>query len=290
MPEDPSTALGPLDARAGALAGDPPPDRISLRDHEITAEIGAFGHERGRDQRLRFNLVVELRPQGKADDDVDRVLSYDRLTEAIAAELGAERLNLLETLAERIAARILVEPQAARVFLRIEKPDLAPGALGIEIVRDRTAEPSAPAAEQGLRASVHLLAAPLVPEGIAGPAVLVPPAPGLPLPAAVTPGGQRQVALLALEQAAWALAAQDPALSVVATRTELDWALKRGHAVVWAPAKLVIDTPGAPPGADPAALSAWLAGLIGAGELVVHGSVHGPVAVPAGCRVPVRRV
>ena len=80
-------------------------------------------------QRIAFNVVVELRPLGNPiDDDVDRILSYDKVTEAIAAELAEERLNLLETLAERVAERILHEPQAMRVFVRIEKLDRGPGA------------------------------------------------------------------------------------------------------------------------------------------------------------------
>ena len=62
-------------------------------------------------------------------------MSYDKVSEAIAFELSKERLNLLETLAERVAHRILFEPQAIRVFVRIEKLDRGPGALGVEIVR-----------------------------------------------------------------------------------------------------------------------------------------------------------
>ncbi|REJ64430.1 MAG: dihydroneopterin aldolase, partial [Proteobacteria bacterium] len=99
-------------------------DRISLRDHIVEVEIGAFQLERGVTQRVSFNIVVEVQPiEQPILDDVDRILSYDRLTEAIAIELGAERLNLLETLAQRIADRILLEPQAIRVFIRIEKLD-----------------------------------------------------------------------------------------------------------------------------------------------------------------------
>ncbi|NBR89260.1 MAG: dihydroneopterin aldolase, partial [Rhodobacteraceae bacterium] len=113
-----------------------PLDRISLRDHIVEVEIGAFQQERGLTQRICFNVVVEVRPHDSdLGDDVDRILSYDKVTEAIAAELAAERLNLLETLAERVAERILLEPLAMRVFIRIEKLDRGPGALGVEIVR-----------------------------------------------------------------------------------------------------------------------------------------------------------
>ena len=72
-----------------------------------------------------------------ATDDVDQVLSYDTITEAIEYQLHVERLNLLETLAERIAAQILTHAQALRAFVRIEKLDRIPGSLGVEIVRTR---------------------------------------------------------------------------------------------------------------------------------------------------------
>ena len=124
--------------RSEATSPSAPLDRISLRDHIVEVEIGAFQAERGTTQRICFNVVVEVQPlTGPIDDDVDRILSYDRVTEAIADALAEERLNLLETLAERVAERILVEPRAMRVFVRIEKLDRGPGALGVEIVRAR---------------------------------------------------------------------------------------------------------------------------------------------------------
>ena len=84
-----------------------------------------------------------------------------------------------------------------------------------------------------------------------------------------------------------ALAARDPRLNVVATRTELDWAIRNRQCVVWAPSKMICDTPDAPldKAGNGIELSVWLAGLLGAAELRVHGSV----SLPAGSRVPVRR-
>jgi dihydroneopterin aldolase len=72
---------------------------------------------------------------------------------------------------------------------------------------------------------------------------------------------------------------------VVATRTEIDWAIKRGQSVVWAPSKLVLDAVDGPKGSEPVSLALWLAETMSAAALVVHGDV----AVPAGSRVPVRR-
>ena len=96
---------------------------------------------------------------------------------------------------------------------------------------------------------------------------------------------QRRVDMLAIEQNAWVLAARDPRCVVMATRTEIDWAVKRGQMMVWAPSKLVLDAVDGPQSRDPVALALWLAEMMAAAGIVVHGDV----AVPAGSRVPVER-
>ena len=114
------------------------PDQIHLRDYLVETEIGAFQSERGLRQRLRFGLTVDLaQPVIGVDDDVDRILSYDVLTDAVAVGLADERFNLLETLAEKIAAEVLAHPRAGRVHVTIEKLDRVPGALGVTLVRRR---------------------------------------------------------------------------------------------------------------------------------------------------------
>jgi 7,8-dihydroneopterin aldolase/epimerase/oxygenase len=288
------------EARAEASATGNPRDRISLRDHVVEADIGAFQKERGHKQRLCFNVVVEVRPVTEPlEDDVDRILSYDRITEAIAAELAAERLNLLETLAERVAERILSEPAAMRAFVRIEKLDIGPYALGVEIVRSRVEHPVQRTGVDGLEA-VHPLVVfldtaairdpglslrldALLTEGL--PLILTVGLPEFPRPVTGHRPTQRRIDLLAIEQNAWTLAARDPRCVVVATRTEIDWAMKRGQTVVWAPSKLILDAVDGPKGADPVSLALWLAETMSATALVVHGEV----AVPAGSRVPIKR-
>ena len=142
MSTDSHLAFAHPEERAEATASGDPRDRISLRDYLVEAEIGAFQAERGTTQRLMFNVVVEVQPQtGPVDDDVDRIMSYDRITEAISDELALGRVNLLETLAEHIAERILAAPQAMRAFVRIEKLDRGPFKLGVDIVRTRAAQP-----------------------------------------------------------------------------------------------------------------------------------------------------
>ncbi len=275
-------------ARADATAPDGPMDRISLRDHIVEVEIGAFQAERGTTQRICFNVVVEVRPlTDPVADDVDRILSYDRVTEAIAAELAEERLNLLETLAERIAERILLEPQAVRTFVRIEKLDRGPGALGVEIMRaadnvktkpvtqhtDTTPHPHVVYLTNTAIASPNLGKWLDQLQARAEPVILCVGTADLDRPVTGHRMTQRRVDLLAIEQNAWVLAGRDDRCVVVATRTELDWALKNGQISVWAPSKIVLDAvdgPSAGPD-DPVALAAWFSGHVEASDLLLIG-------------------
>ena len=285
MTDDTRLAFAHPVERAEATATTGLLDRISLRDHVVSVDIGAFQAERGAEQRIRFNVVVEVRPlTGPIDDDVDRILSYDRVTEAITLALASERLNLLETLAERVADLILLEPQAMRVFVRIEKIDRGPGALGVEIMRDRDQVPAqAPVALPHpcvVFLSNAAIASSLLPGWIdqwaakAAPLILCVGVADRPLPQTSVAQAQRRIDLLAIDQNAWVLAGRDRRCIVVGTRTELDWGMKNGQICVWAPTKIVLDSvdgPSANPH-DAVALVAWFADQIGAAELLVIGA------------------
>jgi dihydroneopterin aldolase len=286
-------------SRSEATAAPGPLDRISVRDHIVTVDIGAFQKERGTPQRICFNIVVEVQPlTGPIDDDVDRILSYDRVTEAITKALSDERLNLLETLAERVAERILLEPQATRAFVRIEKLDRGPGALGVEIVRargqvsasrptaDKIKQPELVYLSNEAIASDHLSGWIDQLESLGRPLIFCV---GAPAGSAPSTGGhrmaQRRIDLLAIEQNAWVLAAKDRRCVVVSTRTELDWAMKNGQSCVWAPSKIVLDAvdgPSAQP-RDAVALAAWFAATFDAEEMLVIGA-----DLPAGASVALR--
>lgn len=301
MTSDIRLAFAHPEERAAASAGADPRDRISLRDHVVEADIGAFQQERGTKQRLRFNVVVEVRPHpAPLEDDVDRILSYDRITEAIAAELAEERLNLLETLAEKVAERVLAEPQAMRAFVRIEKLDRGPGALGVEIARSRAEAPTRAEDASGAMQALHPLVVFLDNASIAAadlparlddwqarglPVILTVGLPDFPCPSTGHKPTQRRIDLLAIEQNAWVLAARDDRCVVVSTRTEIDWAMKHGKMIVWAPSKLVLDAVDGPHSREPVALALWLAEMTAAAGMIVHGDV----TVPAGSRVAVTR-
>lgn len=286
--------------RSEATALTAPLDRISLRDHIVEVEIGAFQAERGVTQRICFNVVVEVQSlTGPIDDDVDRILSYDRVTEAIARALADERLNLLETLAERVAEGVLSEPQAIRVFVRIEKLDRGPGALGVEIVRAKgSGSVARDKAQPVLRPELVYLSNDAIGspyltgwidqlEQAGRPLIFCVGASETQAPQIAHKMAQRRIDLLAIEQNAWVLASKDPRCVVVSTRTELDWAMKNGQSSVWAPSKIVLDAvdgPSAQP-RDAIALAAWFAATFDAEEMLVIGA-----SVPHLASVPLRAV
>ncbi|WP_158964375.1 dihydroneopterin aldolase [Chachezhania sediminis] len=291
MSDDVKLAFAHPSQRAAAMAAPGPHDqgpldRISLRDHVVEVEIGAFQAERGTRQRISFDIAVEVRPvAAPVDDDVDRILSYDKIAEAIAHELEAERLNLLETLAERVADRILLEPQAMRVFVRIQKLDRGPGALGVEIVRARSAEPHGPVHETDIAPRIVFLSNAAIASGHLGhwidrleaeaaPTILCVGRAGILRPETGHVMTQRRIDLLAIEQNAWVLASRDPRCVVVATRTELDWAMKHGQISVWAPSKIVLDAVNGPPKTLPDDLSlvTWFASTYGVTEVLAIGA------------------
>jgi len=133
---------GRLDAEVAADA-ELPADRVFLQNYVRAVEIGAYPEEHGTEQRLRFDIVLEVaRNTAHIDDQVARVLNYDELVQGIERLAEGPRMNLLETFAERLAQALLTDPRARRVHIRIQKLDrLGVGAsLGCEITRVRPPE------------------------------------------------------------------------------------------------------------------------------------------------------
>lgn len=299
MSRDLETAFGPPLARATAQSTGDPLDRISVRDYVREVEIGAFQSERGVTQRIRFNIVLEVSRHAAAqDDDVDKVISYDTITQAIEEQLATERINLLETLAERVAERCLEDARAVQVFVRIEKLDRIPGALGVEIARKNTAgavprvvDPSEMAEPEIVRPFVVLLgndviSSPKLAEWLdcfdksEAPVILCVGPAMKDLPVAQDANSARRIALLSIEQNAWILASHDGRCVVVDSRTELDWAMKQGMMSVWAPSKLAYNA-GDIEIADrktAASLAHWISRSFEAVELICIGSVEGDTA------------
>ena len=281
-----STVFDNLEIRAKTAPSDPSLDRISIRDYIKEVEIGAFQVERDLTQRVKFNVVVEVAASSSSSsDDVDDILSYDMIIEAIDDQLNFERLNLLETLAERVSDQILSHNQAIRVFTRIEKLDRIPGSLGVEIVRDRKNSIEENAIENSnSEPLVVYISNEIIQSNELNkwldvivkndkPAILCVEALESKDQLSLELNSLHRIELLSIEQSAWRLAGMDSRCVVVDTRTELDWSLKNNELSVWAPSKMILDSVNKPSlNSDPLDLAIWLAGELSVESVYCLGS------------------
>lgn len=113
-------------------------DRIFVRDLVLDCELGAYAEEKGVTQKVGFSIVAAVSPDvGSRTDEIAEVPSYDELTNAVKSVMAEGHINLVETIAERIAERILADRRIVSVRVRIEKLERGPAAVGVEIVRPR---------------------------------------------------------------------------------------------------------------------------------------------------------
>lgn len=118
---------------------EPPRDRIFVRELVLPVSIGVYPEEQGVTQRVSFTLEAELVHDVRVTHDhIREVPSYDNLAKAAREVVAAGHVNLVETLAERIAARCLSDLRIVSVRVRIEKLERGPAAVGVEIVRNRS--------------------------------------------------------------------------------------------------------------------------------------------------------
>lgn len=112
--------------------------RIRITDLVLPANIGVYEQERHGPQRVRFNIVLQVAERGgPLNDDIANVLSYDDIVGGVRAILDRGHINLVETLAEDVAALCLGDPRVSRVTVKVEKLDVIPeaAAVGVEIER-----------------------------------------------------------------------------------------------------------------------------------------------------------
>lgn len=132
----------------GALLGahgrlDAARDRIFVRGLVVPVAIGVYDEEQGITQKVRFTIEAAVASGVNAKEDmIAEVPSYDDLVGSVRAEIAEGHINLVETLAERIAQRCLADKRIAAVLVRVEKLERGPDSVGVEIVRPRMSVPS----------------------------------------------------------------------------------------------------------------------------------------------------
>jgi dihydroneopterin aldolase len=111
---------------------------VFIRNLELLAQIGIHGHERTKHQPVRINVDLTVEDSSPPlDDRLDRVVDYEAITLRIRALVAGGHVNLVETLAESIAAACLEDCRVSCARIRVEKLHALPGAesAGVEVER-----------------------------------------------------------------------------------------------------------------------------------------------------------
>lgn len=118
-------------------------DRIFLRGVQVHAHHGVFAAEQALGQRFVFDVDYWLDAHAYAGaDDIAHAVSYNDVYVTLIEVATRQRFDLIEALAEAIAAAILARFPAVRsVRVEVHKPS-APIAgifsdVGVEILRHR---------------------------------------------------------------------------------------------------------------------------------------------------------
>lgn len=98
-------------------------DTIRLTGVRARGHHGVFDHEREDGQDFVVDVAVELDARAASgSDDLDATVHYGVLAEEIVRDIENEPVDLIETLAERIAATVLSHAAARRTTVTVHKP------------------------------------------------------------------------------------------------------------------------------------------------------------------------
>jgi 7,8-dihydroneopterin aldolase/epimerase/oxygenase len=100
-----------------------PLDRLALRGIRAVGHHGVLEHERRDGQEFVVDAVLafDTRPAGRADD-LSLTVDYGLLSQQLVRAIVADPVDLIETLAERLADVCLSHPLVDWVELTVHKP------------------------------------------------------------------------------------------------------------------------------------------------------------------------
>lgn len=115
-------------------------DRIDLVGLDTFAHHGVFADERENGQRFVIDATVAVDlAAAAAGDELARTVHYGELAEAIVAAVERDPVDLIETVAERVAAVVLTFAGVSATRITVHKPN-APievpfGDVSVTVVR-----------------------------------------------------------------------------------------------------------------------------------------------------------
>lgn len=116
-------------------------DIVFIEQLTFLASIGVFEWEKQLEQKLVLDLelTTDIQPAA-ASDDLHLTLNYVAISEQVVKLAKSQHHDLIETLAEKLAAMLLQNFATQQVTLTLRKPSAVPAAagVGVKITRQRT--------------------------------------------------------------------------------------------------------------------------------------------------------
>ncbi len=117
-------------------------DRIAVRGLRAVGHHGVYAEEREKGQPFVVDIMLEVDTQQAASsDDVADTVHYGELAQRVVAVVAGEPVNLIETLAHRIADVCLADDRVEEVEVTVHKPEAPVGVpfgdVAVSIVRRR---------------------------------------------------------------------------------------------------------------------------------------------------------
>ena len=98
-------------------------DELTVRGIEVFAHHGVLDHERRDGQVFRVDLTLSLDTREAARHDrLEDTVDYGSLVTAVVAAVERDPVDLVETVAQRVAEVCLTDPRVARVVVSLHKP------------------------------------------------------------------------------------------------------------------------------------------------------------------------
>ena len=122
------------------------PNTVTLRGLSARGYHGVLPSERAEGQIFSADVTLFLEPgvldRAAASDDIAQTVDYSQVANAVVEVIHGEPVNLIETLADRVAQSVLAFSAVAGVEVTIHKPqaplEVAFDDVAVTLVRGRT--------------------------------------------------------------------------------------------------------------------------------------------------------
>lgn len=118
-------------------------DQIAVRGIRAFGYHGVLPEERAQGQLFVVDAVLTMDTRfAAASDDLELTIDYAELAKRVVAIVEGDPVNLIETLAQRLADACLKEERVGAVEITVHKPDAPAGVpfgdISVTITRDRS--------------------------------------------------------------------------------------------------------------------------------------------------------